>query len=118
MNKKVIRPCVRDLRDFRKTGCPEKVWDRVSGEGCPCWMELEFKNDKPSIRECMTILNESFFPIELLSLLESSYKNNEELKNGLCEVRDGKVEPKPDPIVSHLLCLMQKKHNNELIIEG
>lgn len=31
-------PCIRDLKQFRKTGCPEKEWD--GKEGCPCWKEL------------------------------------------------------------------------------
>lgn len=31
-------PCIRGLKQFEKTGCPQRSWD--GQDGCPAWIEL------------------------------------------------------------------------------
>lgn len=110
--KKTLRPCIRDLKIFRKTGCPEKPWD--GKEGCPAW--VQYLNDEKIIvlENCMTILAESHFSMEILKSLDGNYKVNESLRNGLCEVVGNETVPKPDRGLMHLIMTMTKQYNEKL----
>ncbi len=57
MNK---RPCIRGLKEFQKSGCPEKHWD--GKEGCPAWKEYTIPGGegKPPVimKDCIDMLSE------------------------------------------------------------
>lgn len=113
------RPCIRGLKEFRK-GCPEKCWD--GNEGCPCWTEIPVSNingNEPTniIKNCCTILNETFFPLEILRLLEGNQMATESFRNGMCEDINGKIYPKPDQVMVKILNTMQKQKEENLLLE-
>jgi len=112
---KIKPPCIRNLARF-SDGCPKMGWD--GEEGCPAWVELTYKADDPSkpdviVKACMDLV---IFDLKFksLKLLEGNQLATEGLRNGLCESVNGKVEPKPDPAITHLLHLMTQSHNTLL----
>jgi len=124
MPKQPVRPCIRGLKRFDKTGCPETVWDKRTGTGCPAWREYFHTKpgQDPVLRaaDCIDCLAE-FWGHEALKLLESNYTVMESLRNGTCEVGpDKKVRPKSNPSVDVLLALLKqtcRKKNSFLFAE-
>ncbi len=109
-------PCIRGLKVF-KDGCPQKMWD--GEEGCSAWVEMTYESDDPAqatiiIKACLDIVT---FDLQLkaMKLLEGNQLATEGLKNGLCEVIDGKTEPKPNVASTQLMQLLTMKHNSTLI---
>jgi len=101
MTKKPKRPCVRGLKDFKKTGCPERCWDRATGEGCPAWKEYTIptveKGKPPIIRKDCIDIHQEHWQFESLKLLEGNQQATEGFRNDMCETGpDGKVYPKSD----------------------
>lgn len=116
MGKGKHPPCIRDLYRFRKSGCPECKWD--GEEGCTAWVEQVYDNaDRTKepivVKACMDLISYDI-SLKMLRFLEGNQQATEELRNGLCEVVDGRVEPKPDKGVVHLLCLLTQQHNKQL----
>jgi len=112
-NTKIIRPCIRGLQVFQKSGCPEKCWDRVNGKGCPAWKEYTIVNEKGKpiiLKDCIDGLTEHW-SFEALKLIEGTQVATESLRNGMCEEIDGKVYPKPDQIMLSFMNIL----NNKLI---
>lgn len=92
-----MRPCRYSTKKFQPKGCPEKSWDRVTGEGCPYWKEYNIptENGKPVIvRDCIDCLSE-LWAFKALGLLEGNQVATESFRNGMCETGpDNKVYPK------------------------
>jgi hypothetical protein len=116
---KIKPPCIRNIYKFRKSGCPQKCWD--GEEGCTAWLEQVY--DTPDgheplvVKACMDLLSYDI-SLKMLRFLEGNQQATESLRNGLCEVNNGKVEPKPDKMLQHMICLMTQSHNSKLINNG
>ena len=108
-------PCIRNLKVF-KYGCPEKCWD---GEyGCTAWCEVPYRNADPTqpdvmVKACIDIIT-CDYQLKMLKLLEGNQQAVEQLRNGLCEMINGQIQPKPDRGALHLIELMTKHHNKQL----
>lgn len=112
--KKIKRPCTRNIRQFEKSGCPEKAWDGSSG--CPNWMEDSLPDPSNPIKKtivkcCADVLN-VIYTRHVLSLLEANVRTTEKLRNGLIdEDADGKTAPKTHPQVMGLFLGCQDQIN-------
>jgi len=111
MFKKPVRPCIRGLQCFQKSGCPEKYWDKATGEGCPAWKEYTVPSEatKPIIiKDCIDMLSEHW-QFEALKLLEGNQRATESFRNGMCDVGpDNRVYPKSDMATLSLLNVFQE----------
>lgn len=96
---KIIIPCIRGLKRFEKPGCPEKWFDRATGEGCPAWKEYTIPGEdgKPPtiLKGCIDTLSE-YWQFEAIKMMEGNQIATESLRNGLCEEVNGETRPKPD----------------------
>ena len=116
------RPCIRGLKDFNKNGCPEKYWDKATGEGCPAWKEYTIstaEEGKPPriIKDCIDVLAE-YWSFEALKMLEGNQRATESFRNGMCESGpDGKVYPKMDRAVIELVSMLQSQKEDQALIE-
>ena len=115
------RPCIKGLKDFQKRGCPEKYWDKLTGEGCPAWKEYTVPAEQPDkpprvIKDCVEMLSE-YWHFEALKLLEGNQKATESFRNGMCEAGpDGQIYPKVDRGVLGLMSMLQRqKEDMELL---
>jgi hypothetical protein len=111
MPKTPVRPCIRNLDRFKKTGCPEKYWDGHSG--CPAWKEYTIPGEdgqKPQvIKDCIDCLSEHW-QFEALRLLEGNQRATESFRNGMCEQGpDGRVYPKADLAMISLLSSVKNR---------
>jgi len=113
-------PCIRNLERFRKSGCPQKVWD--GKEGCPAWKELlvtprnEPLKPKDKIGRCIDEWNLEL-QLTALGLMEGNQQATESFRNGMVEEgKDGKIYPKPDRGIVALLSLFQKLQERQEII--
>lgn len=110
-------PCIRNIYRFRKSGCPECKWDGENG--CTAWIEQVYDSPNPDdepiiVKSCMDLISYDI-SLKMLKLLEGNQQATESFRNGMCEVVGGKVEPKPDRGVVHLLGLLTQKHNSQLL---
>lgn len=97
-------PCIRNLYCFRKTGCPEKLWNGATG--CTAWAELTVPNEsnpiqKDIVKGCIDIINFQFQYAQL-GLLEGNQRATESFRNGMTEERGGKTVPKINPDIGSL----------------
>lgn len=109
-------PCIRDIYKFRKTGCPQQMWDGEAG--CTAWLEMTYVNDDASkgpiiVKACLDMVTLDI-NLKMLRLLEGNQHAVESLRNGLCEDVNGRTEPKADPGVVHLMQLLTMSHNKLL----
>jgi len=120
MSKKPVRPCIRGLECFRKTGCPQSYWTPATPEGCPAWKEYTVPTDggKPiMIKDCIDMLSEHW-QFEALKLLEGNQQATESFRNGMCEVSpDGKVVPKSPFATVALLNVFNGLNSNTKLIQ-
>lgn len=107
-------PCIRNLDQFKKKGCPQKSWD--GKEGCPCWIELSVSKkgnplEKEIRKQCLDMwLFE--FQWAMMGLLEGNQQATESFRNGMVqEGPDGKLHPKPDLATVLLIKQIQSKRD-------
>jgi len=99
-------PCIRDLKMFRKSGCPQKEWDGI--QGCPCWKEMvvsskENPQKKESKKQCIDLWQ---FELQwaMLGVMEGNQQAVESFRNGMVYPgKDGGIYPKSDPALVALL---------------
>lgn len=111
-------PCIRNLERFKKSGCPQKIWD--GQEGCPCWIEMPVANRenplKKEIKRNCVDLWQFDFQWAMLGLLEGNQQATESFRNGMIETReDGKDYPKPDSGILLLLDIFKTLQQNQVI---
>lgn len=113
-------PCIRALKRFEKTGCPERTWD--GKEGCPAWVEMlvtpkdEPMKPKDKIGKCIDLWQLEL-TLKSLGLLEGNQQATESFRNGMLEQdRDGNPRPKPDPGTVAILKFIQTAINRQVII--
>ena len=103
-------PCIRNLDQFKKKGCPRKAWD--GQEGCPCWIEMSVAEKgnplkKEIKKQCLDLWLWEF-QWAMLGLLEGNQQATESFRNSMVEVAgDGKAYPKSDRGTMALLSLFQ-----------
>jgi len=91
-------PCIRNLRCFKNTGCPQKIWDSETGEGCIAWVEIiNPDEDNPVKRvidkDCIDLL--SFrHQRHQIAVTEGVAAATESFRNGMVEEQGGKTVPK------------------------
>lgn len=112
-------PCIRNLDKFRKSGCPQRSWDRE--DGCSAWIELSISiREKPNKREIKKQCLDKWlwdFNWAMLGLLEGNQQAIETFRNGMVQkTKDGQVVPKPDPAVVLLLSFFEELKNKQQII--
>lgn len=112
-------PCIRNLERFKKSGCPQKIWD--GKEGCPCWIEMPVANrenpQKKEIRRNCIDLWQFDFQWAILGLLEGNQQAVESFRNGMIQTGiDGKDYPKSDPANLTLLNLFKGLMEKQEII--
>lgn len=93
------RPCVRDLKVFRKAGCPEKTWD--GNGGCPMWVDGEMpKHQGPGMEWVHCCQDELMyrFNYSMGALLAGNQIATESFRNGMVmkDEKTGATLPKPD----------------------
>lgn len=115
MSKKIIVPCTQGIKCFDKSGCPEKVFERASGEGCPAWKEYTIPADgehvKPIILKGCAHLLKEHWAFEALKLIEGNQRATESLRNGMCEQDpNGHVVPKTNRDILALAAVINKEH--------
>lgn len=107
------KPCIRDLKMFRKSGCPEKEWD--GKEGCPAWKQLIISSrENPQKKEVKSqCIDLWMFELQWASLgvMEGNQQATESFRNGMIYMsQDGKLYPKSDPA---LVALLQMAYENK-----
>ena len=115
------RPCILGLRQFEKTGCPQKSWD--GEEGCPAWKELILSNRENPLKKenkAQCIMEWQFeFQWSMLGLLEGNQQAIETFRNGMVSTgADGVTYPKPDPAMVTLLSTIERNIRNTKRIEN
>jgi len=112
-------PCIRNLDCFKKTGCPQKLWD--GKEGCPCWIELSVSKkgnplEKEIRKQCLDMwLFE--FQWAMMGLMEGNQQATESFRNGMVQTDDnGQTHPKPDLGILALLSIFQSMQEKQRII--
>ena len=99
-------PCIRNLDRFKKTGCPQCLWDGVAG--CPAWVEMITADpDNPAKqrteKKCIDLWTFQFTWAQL-GLLEGNQQAIESFRNGMVyQAADGSTQPKPDPALVQLV---------------
>jgi hypothetical protein len=99
-------PCIRNLKCFEETGCPQCSWD--GEEGCTAWMEMPVaaKDNplKPELRKMCIDMWQFDFAYSILGALEGNQQAMESFRNGMTEVdKAGQLRPKADPAIITLL---------------
>ncbi len=118
-----MRPCIRNIDKFKRCGCPEKHWDRSTGEGCPAWKEYTIPGDegrKPIIiKDCIDCLSEHWKFVSL-KLLEGNQVSIESMRNGLCEQdNDGRIVPKANKgLLALAAAMVEENKAMKAIING
>jgi len=107
-------PCIRGLRRYQKSGCPEKFWD--GEDGCPCWIELAApRRDNPQKKvvekKCLDIWSFEFLWASL-GYLEGNQQATESFRNNMTV----EGSPKADPASAELLLLFKKLQEKQRII--
>lgn len=113
--EKLKPPCLRNLSRY-KDGCPEREYDRATGEGCTAWKELSVGTrgnplQKEIRKQCIDLWAWEF-QWATLGMVEGNAAAIESFRNGMCEqiqdARTGKVfvRPKPDPAIIRMLEVM------------
>lgn len=117
--------CIRNLKQFEKSGCPQKTWSADTGKNCPCWIEKivvykgEENNEPPRqiiIKQCLDLW---MFKLawDQCGLLEGSQQATESFRNGMVEKgNDGKDYPKTDLGTLGLLTIFQAIQKKQAII--
>lgn len=114
-------PCIRNLKCFEETGCPQCEWD--GDDGCTAWVEMIVgSKDNPGkpITKKMCIDKWNFdFQFSILGALEGNQQAVESFRNGMVQMDgEGTVHPKPDPALLNLLGLVKEQiRKNEIIHE-
>jgi hypothetical protein len=118
MPKRNKRPCIRGLKDFQKSGCPEKHWD--GQDGCPAWKEYTVPGEpsKPPkiIKDCIDCLSEHW-QFEALKMLEGNQMATESFRNCMCEEVAGQVVPKMDRAVMELVSILQREKEDRALLK-
>ena len=110
-------PCVRDLKMFRRSGCPQKEWD--GEEGCPMWKEMsvgtrENPQKKEVRKQCIDVWQFDF-SWAMLGLLEGNQQAIETFRNGMIyQDESGNLQPKPDPTTLALAHVINVASENRI----
>jgi hypothetical protein len=114
-------PCIRNLKCFEETGCPEREWD--GEEGCTAWMEMvvgtKADTGRPKTKRMCIDMWQFDFSFSILGALEGNQQAIESFRNGMVMVDpEGQTHPKPDPGVLSLLNMVhQQIHKQQIIHE-
>jgi hypothetical protein len=112
-------PCIRNLKCFEETGCPERSWD--GDEGCTAWMEMTVGSREnpqtPEIKKMCIDMWMFDIGISQLGALDGNQQAIESFRNGMVQMdSQGTVHPKPDPGVLSLLNMVQEQIRKQQII--
>ncbi len=114
-------PCIRNLKCFEETGCPQCEWD--GEEGCTAWKEMTVgtaeSQGKPVTKKMCVDMWQFDFSYSILGALEGNQQAIESFRNGMVQMdSQGTTQPKPDPGVLILLNMVQEQiKKNEIIHE-
>ena len=112
-------PCIRNLKCFEESGCPQREWD--GDEGCTAWMEMTVgtkdSGGKPVTKKmCIDMWNFDF-QFSILGALEGNQQAVESFRNGMVQMdSEGTVHPKPDPGVMMIVGLIKEQIKKQKII--
>lgn len=117
MTKKKGPPCIRGLKCFEKSGCPQKAWD--GEEGCPAWAEVPYEDEeKPGeikiVKACIDVIQFDV-NLKMLRLLAGNQAATESLRNGLCENIGGETQPKSPPAMTQFMNILTAINNRNLL---
>lgn len=106
-------PCIRNLKMFSRSGCPQKEWN--GSEGCPAWKKIIVATKenplKKEIKEQCIDLWQFELQWSSLGILEGNQQAVESFRNGMIySGTDGKTYPKSDPA---LVALLQMAHDSK-----
>jgi hypothetical protein len=113
-------PCIRNLKCFEDTGCPQQGWD--GEDGCTAWIEMTVASKenplKPESRKMCIDMWQFDFSYSILGALEGNQQAIESFRNGMVDVdpRDNKVKPKPDPAMINLVNMVYNQIQKQRII--
>ena len=114
-------PCIRGLKKFEKTGCPQRCWD--GEEGCPAWVEQPVGTEDDPLKvetrkKCVDLWNFDLL-WSILKRTEGNQQAIESFRNGMVQMdSSGTVHPKPDPAMLTLVKTVQDQiKKNEIIHE-
>ena len=113
-------PCIRNLKCFEETGCPQCSWD--GEEGCTAWVELNVgskENPNVPVLKKMCVDMWGFdLTFSILGALEGNQQALESFRNGMVMVDpEGATHPKPDPGVPQLLNMVHNQIQKQNIIQ-
>lgn len=112
-------PCIRNLKCFEESGCPQQCWD--GEDGCTAWMEMTVgTKENPSIpttkKMCIDMW-QFHLSFSTLGALEGNQQALESFRNGMVMVDpEGVTHPKPDPGVLQLLNMVHGQIQKQNII--
>ena len=113
-------PCIRNLKCFEETGCPQCSWD--GEEGCTAWIEMNVgQKDNPNVpvlkKMCVDMWGFDL-AFSTLGALEGNQQAIESFRNGMVMVDpEGRTHPKPDPAVVELLNMVHNQIQKQNIIQ-
>jgi hypothetical protein len=113
-------PCIRNLKCFEESGCPQREWD--GEEGCTAWVEMMVgKKETPNVPEMKKQCIDRWqfdFSVSTLGVLEGNQQAIESFRNGMLNVdQEGTVHPKPDPAVLTLIQMVHDQIKKQNIIK-
>lgn len=94
-------PCIKNLNQFRKTGCPKKPFDFETGQGCYAWVivglnKLKNPQEPEHVQGCIEVVDSIINHRNYLKL-DSIHSAIDLLRDGLCmNTKEGTV-PRPNP---------------------
>lgn len=112
-------PCIRNLKCFEESGCPQRSWD--GEEGCTAWIELNAApKDNPQqvqMKKMCVDMWQFDLSYSILGTLEGNQQAIESFRNGMVMVDpEGVTHPKPDPGVLQLLNMVHGQIQKQNII--
>lgn len=110
-------PCIRNIKTFEKSGCPEQSWN--GSYGCSAWCEIPYDSVDPEkgtkiVKACVDMIQLDI-GIKTLALLEGNQQATESLRNGMCEQTPNGIRPKSSLTLEQFIVTITQAHNAKLI---